>query len=168
MKRRQTLFLVICIITGIVLFGCATSEESSEKQETVTPAAAPMEKTPQKTEPVVSPKIDTVNVDRQNTQKPDYEPKTAPQTHPAQMPSGKYAVQIGAYKMPDNAERVAALARERLGKNVYSVHDENDNLYKVMIGDFPTKEEARRFRDVMAEKYPSDYKDAWVSEIPRK
>jgi polyhydroxyalkanoate synthesis regulator phasin len=70
--------------------------------------------------------------------------------------------------MQDNAERVAALARERFGKNVYTIPDRLSDLYKVMVGDFTVKDEARRFRDEMVQRFPSDYKDAWVSELPAK
>jgi cell division protein FtsN len=80
---------------------------------------------------------------------------------------GKYAVQIGAYKMPDKADNTAELARLRFQQIVYSYLDKNDNLYKVYIGDFTNKEEARNFRDEMMRKYPSDYKDAWASEHPK-
>ncbi|MBI4810871.1 MAG: SPOR domain-containing protein, partial [Ignavibacteriales bacterium] len=84
------------------------------------------------------------------------------------IPTGKFSVQIGAYKMPDNADRIASLAKERFNMNVYTNYDETDQLYKVMIGDFESKDSARSFRDAMATKYPDDYKDAWVSENPQK
>jgi len=82
--------------------------------------------------------------------------------------SGGYAVQVGAYKMQDNADRVAELAKERFGKQVYTYPDKTSGLFKVMVGNFITKDEARRFRDEMAQRFPSDYKDAWVSENTQK
>jgi cell division septation protein DedD len=168
MKYIGILLIALCL----VLLGCSSSEESAEKQETAPPPSPQVEKAPPKVEAAAAPKVDTVSVEMQNTQKPPYESKPAPVVSPGIRPpaalTGKFAVQVGAYKMPDNADRVAALARERFGRNVTSVFDKVDNLYKVMVGDFLTKDEARRFRDTMAERYPSDYKDAWVSELQEK
>lgn len=81
---------------------------------------------------------------------------------------GNYAVQLGAYKMPDNADRISAMAKERFSLNVITLFDPTEELYKVYLGDFETKDAARTFRDVMALKFPEDYKDAWVAEKPKK
>jgi cell division septation protein DedD len=171
MKHLFRIYITLCITAAIFLIGCSSSEESTNKQET--PPPAEVKKAPEqpivKQEPPVVKKIDTVNVDIQNQQKPIYEPKpTVPPPMQNANPSGKYSVQIGAYKMPDNADRIASLAKERFNLNVYTSVDKLDNLYKVMIGDFNSKDEARNFRDEMARKFPSDYKDAWVSENPQK
>ena len=70
--------------------------------------------------------------------------------------------------MADNAERVASLTKERLGKNVYTIHDDASDLYKVLVGDFTSQDEARRYRDQIASQFPGEYQDAWVSAIPKK
>jgi len=169
MKRFMMFSSFIYVLAGFLLAGCSSSEKTVNNTET--PPPVEIKKTPEqpvaKEEPPAIKKIDTVNVDIQNQKKPVYEPPSAP---PAQnsTPSGKFSVQIGAYKMPDNADRIASLAKERFGMNVYTSVDKIDNLYKVMIGDFNSKDEARNFRDDMAIKFPSDYKDAWVSENPQK
>ena len=153
-------------LINIMLFvGCGSSEETTEKkEEPSTQTSTPLKTSEQATKE--EPRVDTVNVNVQNSQQPVYDQKTTISTQ--HVPLGKFSVQIGAYKMPDNADRVAALARERFGKSVYTVQDKTSELYKVFVGDFTVKDDARKFRDEMAQKYPSDYKDAWVSELSQK
>ena len=43
-----------------------------------------------------------------------------------------------------------------------------DYLFKVLVGNFAVKDDARRFRDEILQKYPAEYKDAWVTEIPQR
>jgi len=164
---KQIMFIIF-IICGTAFFGCSSSEET-EKQNTPPPPPAvekPVENRVIKTEPPAMKKTDTLNVDIQNTEKPRYEPAPPPDAQAA--PAGKFSVQIGAYKMPDNADRIGGIAKERFGLKVYSSYDSKDKLYKVMIGDFETKDAARNFRDVMSMKFPEDYKGAWVSENQQK
>jgi cell division septation protein DedD len=162
--------IIFCVVIAFSFLGCSSAKETTDKQETPPPPTevknAPEQPAPKTEQPPLK-KIDTVNVDVQNTQKPTYEPKETPPPPPS-LPIGKYSVQIGAYKMPDNADRIAALAKERFNMNVYTSLDQVDNLYKVMIGDFNSKDEARNFRDEMVRKFPSDYKGAWVSENLQK
>ena len=77
-------------------------------------------------------------------------------------------MQIGAYQKQENADKVAALARDRFAVNVGTVFDRAKGLYKVLVGNFPTKDQARQFRDEMVQKFPSDYKDAWTTDIPQQ
>ena len=154
-----------CLIFYFVFssWGCGSSEETSSTQETKPPQEAAARAAQETKTP---PTVDTLSTGVKELPKPVNDSR-AP-VSAATLSSGKFSVQIGAYKMPDNADRVAALAKERFGMNVYSVRDIVDDLYKVYIGDFTAKEEARKFRDEMVQKYPTDYKDAWVSEIPQK
>jgi len=110
---------------------------------------------------------DTVTVNKQNTERPLYNSNasaTPPTDTSGSMPQGKFSVQIGAYKMPDNADRIVALAKERFTQHIYLFFDKTDNSYKVLIGDFTIKDDARTFRDQMAQQFPGDYKDAWVRD----
>ncbi len=165
--RQLTLILTAALLSGLLLLtGCSSSNESAARQAG-TPA---VQNTGRAEEPAarvdkpVTP-ADTVNVTVRNTERPSYEPKSQTSTAARQaVPTGRYSVQLGAYKMPDNAERIASLARERFRLNVYTSYDKNDNLYKVMLGDFASKDDARAFRDSMVQQYPLDYRDAWVSE----
>ena len=102
----------------------------------------------------------------QNTKKPDYQPQD--QTQPAAGTTVTYTVQVGAYKMQDNAEKIGSLAKDRFNRGVNVVFDNASGLYKVMIGSFTSKDDARQFRDQMVQQFPADYKDAWVSDVTQK
>lgn len=167
MKHIKALLVCTLISFALLLIGCSSSQQSSEEQRgtETPPVQKPPEQSPPKPEVSVTPKVDTLSVNKETTPKPSYEEKA---TSSHSLPTGRFSVQVGAYTMPDNADRIASLAKERFGKNVYSTIDKGDKLYKVMVGDFMTKEEARSFRDEMVQKFPSDYKDAWVSENSQK
>lgn len=173
MKIQKLALFAIVTIMAFFLFACSSSEQTSEDQKDKTPPPPPVEKqveTPPQQEQPAQRASDTIDVDVQREQRPPTETTqpipTKPQTPTAA--GGQYTVQIGAYKMLDNAEKIASLAKERFGKNVYTFQDMTTDLYKVTIGEFFTKEEARTFRDTMVQQHPNDYKDAWVSEIPKK
>jgi cell division septation protein DedD len=160
MNRFTTVLACLTAVMTMAFSGCGSSDEATNRQEQESPSTTQGTKSGDPSTGEQSKVADTMNVNVQNTQKPTYEQPAAGY--------GKFAVQVGAYKMQDNAERVAALARERFGKNVYTIPDRLSDLYKVMVGDFTVKDEARRFRDEMVQRFPSDYKDAWVSELPAK
>jgi hypothetical protein len=87
---------------------------------------------------------------------------------PAQeLPKGKFTVQLGAFQSQEGASSVASLAKTRFSKDVYTILDDQDGLFKVMLGAFDTKDLARAFRDTIVREYPQEYKDAWVSELAR-
>jgi cell division protein FtsN len=170
MKLLSTIGIVLCFVSLLTLIGCSSSKQTQDDSKTPPPPteAKPLSEIPAQVPAAPEKKIDTLKVDVKDTQKPAYEEKEIPPPSPSPMPTGNFSVQIGAYKMPDNADRIASLAKERFNMKVYTLVDRADNLYKVMIGDFNTKDEARNFRDEMATKFPGDYKDAWVSENPKK
>ena len=190
MDQVKSLIIAFSLITAVLLIGCSSSEKASEKKEPARSAETqpPAEKKSE-IEAKATAKVDTLNVDVQSAPKPSYEAKTQPQVDtlgtnvqkPPSSPgelkvslekiapgSGKYCVQLGAYKMADNADRVATLAKDRLHKKVATIPDKVENLFKVMVGEFATRDEARKFRDEIARMFPDDYKDAWVSEIPQQ
>ena len=154
---RSNLFLcVLPVIAGVlILAGCGSSEESTSKDQATAPAQGTVQK--------AAEKADTLGAAARETPKPLYDPHSS---IPAM--AGKFSVQVGAYSLVENANRVATLAKDRFGKNVYTIPDPQAGLVKVYVGDFASKDEARRFRDEMAQKYPLEYKDAWVSENPSK
>lgn len=84
-----------------------------------------------------------------------------------QLPPGKYTVQIGAYTSGTSAKEVADRAERRFARAVYTIYDESDSLFRVMLGVFETKNLARDFRDLIVRQFPEDYKDAWVSELTK-
>jgi cell division septation protein DedD len=168
MKRVQLFLLASMLGAALVVLGCSSSSQSTkEGQEEASPAPQQAKETPPAAQQEsVPPKVDTVNVDVQNTTRPTYEQKSVEPS--AATLRGRYSVQVGAYKMADNADRVASLAKERFSRNVYTILDPTDGMYKVRVGDFTEKDDARRFRDEMAQQFPSDYNDAWVAENPQK
>jgi len=149
-------FPAFFIALAFIAAGCSSSKQADKTGSTT--VQNPSE-TPSKTE---AAKTDTFDVKVDNSKKPSYEPSTGA----AQ--AGNFAVQIGAYQKQDNADKMAALARDRFAVNVSTVFDRAKALYKVLVGNFPTKDQARQFRDEMVQKYPSDYKDAWTTDIPQQ
>jgi cell division protein FtsN len=162
MVYTKCFFHFSLIAAALLLMSCGSSEEAAKKQDFPPPTTTAQ----QQQEPVR--KTDTVNVNVQTTPKPEYDAKSSTPTTQSVSPAGNFSIQVGAYKMQENADRVAALAKERFGKTVYTIPDRVNNLFKVMVGDFSVKDEARRFRDDMAQKYPGDYKDAWVADNSQK
>jgi cell division septation protein DedD len=156
---RQFRASTLIATAGLLIFGsCSSSDDSASKDQSSPASTTGQEQTAPPAGTETSQSSDTARAQ-------GYDPRSPV---PAQLPAGKFAVQVGAYKQQENAERVASLAKDRFGKNVYTIPDAASGLVKVYVGDFPSKDEARRFRDDMALKYPQDYKDAWVSEIPTK
>ena len=166
--RTIRFFLLIPVIAGIFLFaGCGSSDETSKDHAAEAPAASGV-KPPDQTKTESTAKDQTPPLDKKDSGQTPYDPHTAVPTAKTALPTGKFSVQIGAYKQQENADRVAATAKDRFGLNLYTIPDPVSGLVKVYLGEFATKDEARKFRDDMAQKYPIDYKDAWVSENPSK
>lgn len=161
MKAFMIFFSTLILISTLFLSGCASSEQTEQPPPAV-------QKQPEE-QPVQ--KIDTVSVNVQNVPPPQAEPKPVPPPvtpPPISKWTGKFAVQIGAFKMADKAEQIAAAAKERLNMKVFTVYDKEKDLTKVLVGDFMTKDEARKYRDQLTRQYPDDYKDAWVTEFPHE
>lgn len=160
----KSVSLLCCVLFFGVLVaaGCSGSSDQTEKTALPPPSTTTNKQAAGASLPASA---DTVNVAVQNAQKPSYESSDRPKTPLVPSAIVKYSVQIGAYKLQDNAEVVASLAKSRFAKNVHTVLDAATGLYKVMVGDFAVKDEARIFRDRMVQQYPGDYKDAWVSEL---
>ncbi len=166
--RTSHLFSLLAVIAGILLCsGCGSSDATSKDHAAEAPAGSG-QKPPEQSKAESATKDQTPPVDKKASGQTSYDPHASVPTATTALPTGKFSVQIGAYKQQDNADRVAALAKERFGLNMYTIPDAASGLVKVYVGEFATKDEARKFRDDMAQKYPIDYKDAWVSENPSK
>lgn len=155
--------IILLVITAI---GCSSSEESTSGEQSQKVVYSP---TPVPKQPVERPPLgeDTVSVAVQSTPRHSYEPPPIPESTRTER-TGTYSVQIGAYREEFNAEQIASLARDRFKMHVSVSNDRVNALFKVMIGDFTTKEDARAFRDRMSRQFPGEYNDAWVSERPDK
>lgn len=79
-----------------------------------------------------------------------------------------YSVQIGAYRRPENAERAFRIARQRFNLETNTEYDTESALYKITVGNFPTYDQAREFRDRIVREYPREYYDAWIVEITQR
>ncbi|MBI1805179.1 MAG: SPOR domain-containing protein [Ignavibacteriae bacterium] len=167
MKQIGSVILTVVIILSVLVAGCSSSKQASndtQQQSSTPPSASQQPETRHD-------RVDTLDVKTQNTEKPAYQSPVAPAPSSSSSPAaspGTFTVQVGAYKSQDGADRIAQLAKERFGRGVTVLYDAVGNLYKVMIGTFLTKDDARSFRDDMVRKYSTDYKDAWVSEHPQK
>lgn len=157
MRQHCCLLLFVTGLFALSAFsGCGTSEPPATK------SSPPAVSTEQPTPPPV------VRNEPPPAPTPDEQKVTPPATPQETHQSGNFAVQLGAYKQQESADRIAGLAKERYNRMVSITYDNSAGLYKVSIGSFPSKDDARRFRDTMVQQYPTDYKDAWVSEIPPK
>ena len=79
-----------------------------------------------------------------------------------------YTVQIGAFAKgkAQNAFRFQRTAQERFANQVVlAKYHPADNLYRVSVGEFETREDASRLRKELMRKFPMDYLECWVNHI---
>jgi len=69
-----------------------------------------------------------------------------------------YRVQIFASEDPAKAREIKRSALEKISLNVYI--DYENNMYKVRVGDFASRDEAAEMRKSLKEFYP----DCWITE----
>lgn len=144
-------------VVGVVLLaGCSTAPpvpESTSPPDTSAAALAP----PQPVEFVT--RTDTVDVLAiEGLQAPDSTTTTGEE---------RYAVQIGAFKAPENASQAQNLARARYQIPVLNEFTPKLALYQIRIGSFASREEARAFLLRMQAEHPEDYKDSWIVQWQR-
>ena len=151
--------LVVCIVASAFFAGGCSGSKGSSGEKTGSSTVQTPGEPASKGDQGGAARADTFDVKVDNTKRPAYDQSGQP---------GNSAVQIGAYQKQENADRAAALARERFAVSVSTMLDKTSGLYKVLVGSFTTKDDARRFRDEMVQKYPNDYKDAWTTEIPQR
>jgi cell division protein FtsN len=78
-----------------------------------------------------------------------------------------YSVQIGAFRILNNADRAQKLAKQRYKKPVYHFYDKAIKMYRVTVGNFSKIKDAFVFLKTEQSKHPKEYKDAWVAEMRR-
>lgn len=167
MNKSSMIFISICSIVAALLIGCSSSQESSQEQKQPPESPIVTQPTEQPAEPKkeLPVKADTVEVKRIETPPVEQPKPTRDVQPPPPVAVVKFVVQIGAYKMPDKIEYVVAQAKERFTNKIYTIKDKETDVTKIFIGDFSSKDEARKFRDQIVRQYPDDYKGAWVSEL---
>ncbi len=174
MKHLSSLLFGFLLITSLIVFGCSSSSETQqEKEATEAVAKSGAEATKQVMTEQEKPKdtLETAMKEEvpasQPTELTSTTSNTTQQTA-SSTSSGYYAVQVGAFKMPEKAEEIASLAKNRFNINVKTFLDKETGLTKVLVGSFGSKAEARTFRDQIAKQFGEDYNDAWVTEIPKE
>lgn len=70
-----------------------------------------------------------------------------------------WRIQVGAFIYRSNAEKTAATLEKKINLPIYIVVE--SPWYKVLVGDFRTREEAEEYLDVI---HKIGYKDAFVRE----
>ena len=62
--------------------------------------------------------------------------------------SGSFSIQVGAFTVKENAQRLAAESKQTYGAADITLFDRGDEVFfRVRVGRFQTREEAERFRD---------------------
>ena len=151
---RPLLLLVI-----VLLAGCGSTDQvsddmtGSEDTEFATPASPP-----QKQVEFVT-RTDTVDALRTDS----------PAATDSLTATGKeeFAIQIGAFRDPQNAVRFQKLTRERYHHSMSNEFNPGLGLYQIRIGSFLREEEARVLLLRMQAEYPLEYKDAWIVQVSR-
>jgi cell division septation protein DedD len=143
----------------VLLAGCGSTDQvsddmaGSEDAEFATPASPP----PGQVEFVSR----TDTVDALNTDTP------AATDSPTATGTEQFAIQIGAFRDPQNAVRFQKLTRERYHLSMSNEFNPGLGLYQIRIGSFPREEEARVLLIRMQAEYPLEYKDAWIVQVSR-
>jgi cell division septation protein DedD len=180
MKKSTWVHPAVVIVAGIGLAGCG-AKQAPEKNVTkepwevrvespldtiqVTPQTQTAAQTvPSETQP--TPVMDTPVVTETAAAMPASSTNTgtAAQTVPSSVPDSKsfipgWRVQIHAFPTMANAEAAAAKARQHFTEPVYVEYQAP--MYKVRVGDFLTKDDAR----LMVNRAKAEnYTQAWVVE----
>ncbi len=72
-----------------------------------------------------------------------------------------WRIQVGAFIYRQNAERTATILDKKINLPIYIVVE--NPWYKVLVGDFRTKEEAEEYLEII---HKLGYSDAFVRESP--
>ncbi|MGB6031346.1 MAG: SPOR domain-containing protein [Bacteroidota bacterium] len=149
-KGPETIALVCLVVFGgYALPGCSSPEQTG--QETATDA------TTEGREVRFEVRTDTVEV-----LKPD---DSVVATAAASEPEIRFAVQIGAFRDPENARSVGDAARGRFSFPVTNNYDAESGLHLVRVGTFETRDAAHEIRVKMQKGYPKDYRDCWIVQV---
>ncbi|MEK6571948.1 MAG: SPOR domain-containing protein [Bacteroidota bacterium] len=154
-------FLFIGAAFALVLYvgGCTASEEAEQEEGMKT--EAPAEKQP---DAKATMKKDTAEVKVLPPAKSEPVKEAIP---PAPTPVTLFGVQVGAFENAENAARIEQTLKARFTQTVRKYYDEATKLHKVSIGSFATRDQALEFRKMLHEKYPGEYKDAWIVEVQK-
>ncbi|MDE3057214.1 MAG: SPOR domain-containing protein [Bacteroidota bacterium] len=184
--KHKTYLLIFCVASGLMLWGCSSSET---EKETAAPspadsaAIAPRQALSQpageqssaaQPKPEKKParqgfvaREDTIEAQlvKKNKWNPAAEPR-APRNRLKAMERKKYySVQVGAFRIIANAERCQKLVKKRFRKPVHQFYDRGIKMYRITVGNFSTKKTAFVFLRRVKNDFAKDYSDAWVAEL---
>lgn len=152
-SRSAAFFLSLVLVTG-----CGRIPEAEEAGAPTPPAPPPVTAQP-------SPHMQfETRTDTVSTEKTRHKPGAQSTNREPQI---RYMVQVGAFKVPNNASRVQTIARARYHLPVLNDYNTAYSLYQIRIGFFESREDAYKFRQRMQQEHPADYKDAWVVQLKR-
>lgn len=79
-----------------------------------------------------------------------------------------YTVQVGAFAQTTYALQSQKLAKERYPYlPIFNYFEPFDRLYRVRIGKFDTWRGADSLRKAMVQRYPEEYREAWINYIAK-
>ncbi|MCX6138855.1 MAG: SPOR domain-containing protein [Ignavibacteriales bacterium] len=179
---KQLLLFTFTIFYGIFA-GCTTSDAVKEtappvadtakaipSATTVEPAARPILPPVERKEQGFVTHSDTIDV-QVVSQKPDSVRQQAPVPVSVESKNGVaekkryFALQIGAFQQETNAIRAAEIFKKRSEKVIDQFYDSSVKLYRVLVGNFNSKEEAAAFQLQLRKEYPKEYSESWVAEV---
>ncbi|MDI6803382.1 MAG: SPOR domain-containing protein [Bacteroidota bacterium] len=87
-----------------------------------------------------------------------------PPENPEKVVVENFSIQIGAFEKEENALQFAYNAKNLFKEEIYNIYDSAKRIYRVMVGNFWSKEAATEFHDQFVKKFP-DYNNAWVIDV---
>jgi len=170
---KHFLLLWFGLTLTVAMCGCISSEESGSSQQAPITQQAPADSvagTQDVAQPAQTGQKGSRLTSRQDTLVASVTRKAKPASRSrlVRPKNPLYTVQVGVFRKAQNALRYQKLAKERFPRNsVHNRYDTKTKMYWVSIGRFTTKQEAVALRHTVIDKYPKDYKEAWVNYIPR-
>ncbi len=182
MPLTHRFILVAHAIFFIALAGCSSSE-TTQKESTDTPSVSPADSSAfqaQQTPPEKKSRKQKIassgkqqgfvtQEDTIEAQVVTRKQRTTQSKGPPQRSKKKkyYSVQIGAFRILNNADHAQKLVKQRYKKPVYHFYDKAIKMYRVTVGNFSQIKDAFAFLKTVQSKHPKEYKDAWVAEMKR-
>ena len=184
-KKKFIVHSIVAIAIFIcfsALESCSSSESSTQQEEEIAPEqnsihqdsvkqeVKPVPPLQQPGKPVVKPKIsqgfvtqeDTIEIQSGKKRISSNITKTPSQRI---QPKKKYfTIQIGAFKMSENAERAKMFLRKRFNVPTSQFFDTSIKMNRVFGGIFATRKGAFNFLAKIKNEFPAEYSHAWVAE----
>lgn len=160
------LILSIFILLLVFQNGCSSSIEMQQSNK------VPISKKelPPSQPTVYEIKVDTLEVDLENYPKTVPEPIDLPPPPPdskLEYNGENFSIQIGAFNQKENAIQLTYTAKQQLKINVYNIYDEKLNIYRVLVGNFSSKDSAHSYHKQLIDNFP-EYQDSWIVDLKKE